>query len=245
MQPTPQADRYLHQKLPIDPDEKIIGVYKHHWFAYVSSWAVGALVALLIIGVAVALSMIGGSDSTFVAHRSQLLAIASVFAIIVLAGSCIPVYLRSQEQLVLTEEAVLQVLQPSLFASKVDQLGLQHVSDVSVRQDMFGTMLGYGHITIETPGEQDDYEFLMVPDPHEVARQIVHAHEEYAAALMGGRMPSSLGSSTGFSQKQTMQPIDPQQYQQFLAYQQMLAQQQGQQAASANDPTKPPQTPAA
>ncbi len=243
MQPTPQTDRYLHQKLPIDADEKILAVYKHHWFAYAASWAIGILVALLIIGAATVLSFAGGNDSVFVAHRSQLLALAAIFALVVLAGSSIPVYLRSQEHLVLTEEAILQILQPSLFASKIDQLGLQHVADVSVQQDFFGTLLGFGQIIIETPGEQDNYKFVIVPDPHSAAREIIHAHENYNAALMGGRMPSNLSAQT----PPLMPALDMKQYQQFLAYQQMLAQQQnqtapapeqGQQAAQPNDPTK-------
>jgi len=221
MQISPQTLKYLHSKLPIDADENILAVYTHHWFAYVSSWVVGILVTLLVMTSAVAVTMVGDSTSAIVQYRPQVLAISSIFSLLILVGSFIPVYLRSQEQMVLTEEALLQVLQPSLFSSKIDQLGLQHVSDVSVHQDFFGTMFGYGHVIVETPGEQDNYHFSIVSNPHQVAREISQAHENYNAALMGGRMPSTLGGSP-----LSMPLIDPQQYQQFLAYQQMVAQQQ-------------------
>ena len=228
MQPTPANDRALHKLLPIDDDEKILCVYKHHWFAYVTSWVVGIMVAILILGVAIALVMYGSNDSSIANYKGQILAGAIALAIVIVAGSLVPVYLRAQEQVVLTEEALLQVLQPSLFANKIDQLGLQHISDVSVTQDFFGSIFGYGTVHIETPGEQDNFDFLVVPDPHQMARQISQAHENYNAALMGGRMPTTLGNG-GWQGKNTQNmQIDPEQYQQFLQFQQMMAEQQKQ-----------------
>ncbi len=230
MQVTPQSDKFLHSKLPIDEDEKILAVYKHHWFAYVSSWLIGAIIVVIIMGLAVIFTSMGGDNSVLTERRGQVLTIAGAFSVFVMLGAFVPVYLRSQEQVVLTEEALLQVLQPSLFASKIDQLSLQHITDVSVKQDFFGTLLGYGHITIETPGEQDNYQFSSLPNPHASAREIIRAHENFDAALQAGLMPSTLGTPAA-----TQQPpqIDPQQYQQFLAYQQMLAQQQQDQTAQA------------
>jgi hypothetical protein len=119
----------------------------------------------------------------------------------------------------LTEEAVLQILQPSLFANKISQLNLAHIADVSVRQDFFGTIFGYGKITIETPGEQNNYEFTILPNPQDIARHIIEAHENFQAAVEAGRIPSTLGVPQA-------PQIDPQQYQQFLEYQQMVTQQQ-------------------
>jgi hypothetical protein len=232
----PQADKYLHSKLPIDDDEKILAVYKHHWFAYASSWIVGIFVVTLAMGLAAAFSVFGGSDGAASSHSDVILIATGFFSVLILAGTSLPVYLRSQEQLVLTEEAILQMLQPSLFASKVSQLSLQHIADVSVRQDFFGTILGYGHITLETPGEQDNYKFAMLPNPHQAAREIIAAHENFDAALQGGRIASTLRTAMPQAPQ-----IDPQQYQQFLQYQQMLAQQQ--QIGQSNDPTNPPQSP--
>jgi uncharacterized membrane protein YdbT with pleckstrin-like domain len=243
MQVNQNADKFLHSKLPIDKDEKILAIYKHHWFAYASSWIVGLVIVILTMSIAVAFSMVASSDSesTVAGHGSQILIVAGFFSVLVLAATSVPAYLRSQEQVVLTEEALLQVLQPSLFASKIDQLSLQHISDVSVTQDFFGTILGYGHITMETPGEQNNYRFAMLPNPHEAAREIIAAHENFDAALQGGRLATTMGSAMPQAPQ-----IDPQQYQQFLQYQQMLAQQQAQQNAQVNDPTQGgPQNPVA
>lgn len=226
MQVTPRADRELHSKLPIDNDEKILAIYKHHWFVYAATWMVGAVMILLILGVALALSMGLGnnSESPLAGHQMQIMGAAAFLCVFVALGTFVPVYLRSQEQVVLTEEALLQVLQPTLFSSKIDQVGLQHIADVSVTQDFFGTMFGFGHITVETPGEQNNYRFSTLPNPHMTAREISEAHENYEAALQGGHLKTTLGTAPAQAQQ-----IDPEQYRQFLQYQQMVAQQQAQQ----------------
>jgi len=229
MQISPQMERLLHDRLPIDEDEKILNVFRHHWFIYVMSWGMGLLIAALVMGVAIALTMAGGEGTAFEGRESQVLSIAAMFSLLIVAGSFVPVYLRVQEQLVLTEESLLQMLQPSLFASKVDQLSLQHIADVSVRQDFFGSIFGYGHLTIETPGEQNNFHFVVITRPDKAAREIMAAHEDYIAALEGGYMPSHLADRHVGQHNVPTGAIDPEQYKQFLAYQQMLARQQQEQ----------------
>lgn len=220
MQPiNDQTNIALHKKLPIDADEKVLAIYRHHWFAYAYSWIVTVLVVVGMVALAWFLTT---SDSSAQQYRAPILAGVGMFALIVLIGGFIPAYLRSQEQLVLTEESLLKLLKPTIFSHKVDQLGLQHVADVSVNQDFIGTMFGFGTITIETPGEQrTNYDFIVVANPTSVAQQISEAKENFDAALQGGRLQTSLG------QPATPQ-IDPQQYQEFLAYQKMVQMQQGQ-----------------
>jgi hypothetical protein len=114
------------------------------------------------------------------------------------------------------------------------------MADVSVRQDFFGTVFDFGKISVETPGEQDNYEFFAIPHPKDAAKTIIEAHENYQAALESGRLPSTLGAQP------PAHPIqkDPAQYQQFLAYQQTVAQ-NGPPAAQPQPPAvQPPQPPA-
>lgn len=232
-----RVDKALHSKLPIDEDEKILAVFRHHWFAYASTWIIGIVVAVLAMGLAFAFTRMGDSNSgESMRTDTQLLILvgAGIFSGLILLGTALPAYLRSQEQVVLTEEALLQVLQPSLFANKISQLSLQHIADVSVTQDFFGSILGFGHITVETPGEQNNYRFAMLPHPHDAARQIIAAHENFDAALQAGRIHTTLGKAEAEAPQ-----IDPKQYQEFLQYQHMVEQQKAQQAAESNDPTRP------
>lgn len=217
MQPDQQTDQILHKKLPIDSDEKVLEIYRHHWFAYVSSWAFTIIVVICVFGLAVVLTSF---DPTVQQYKAAVLVGAALFSLMVLIGGFVPAYLRSQEQLVLTDESLLKLLKPTIFSHRVDQLGLQHVADVSVHQDVIGTMFGFGTITVETEGEQrTNYDFIMVPDPTRVAQQINEQKENFDAALQSGRLETSLGAPAA-------PRIDPQQYQEFLQYQQMVKMQQ-------------------
>ena len=234
MQIKDKDDQYMHSRLPISKDEKILAIYKHHWFAYASVWLMGIIIIAVIMGIAALVVFVSGSDNSGVSNNKTLIfTLATAVSAVVGLFTFIPVYLKSQEQVVLTEEALLQILQPSLFASKISQLNLQHINDVSVRQDVIGTILGFGKISVETPGEQDNYEFVMIPNPHIAAREIIDAHENYQAAVESGRMPSTLGTAP--QQNNQVPAIDPQQYQQFLEFQKMTAAAQQQSATPGTD----------
>lgn len=238
MQVNPKTDQRLHHKLPIDHDETILAVFRHHWFIYLKSSAMGIAIAVIIMAIAITLTSLGG-NSDVTKYQNEILAGAAVFSILVLLGSYVPVYLRSQEQIVLTDESLLQVVQPSLFASRVDQLGLQRMDNVSVQQGFLGTILGFGHITIETPGEQDNYEFKILANPHEAAREISSQHEKYVAALEGGNRQEVEISAAAPQQVQ----INPEEYQQFLQYQQMLAKQKQEATGPAPEQQSTTETP--
>lgn len=145
----------------------------------------------------------------------------------------IPTWLKSQERLILTEESILQVLQPGVFANKVSQLGLQHVNDVSVRQGFFGNIFNFGMVTIETPGEQQNYVFPMVKNAQLAAREIIEAHESYDAALQSGRVPSNYGDIAAVSAKANYQ-VGRDEYEEFLAFKQAMDAEKQKQAALNN-----------
>ncbi|MCA9330474.1 hypothetical protein KC957_00345 [Candidatus Saccharibacteria bacterium] len=186
-------EQQLRAKLPIGQNEKILLVTKHHWFAYLSVTLGAGGICAILFG---ALVLTATNRQSIGLNASAMSAVAAggLFLIAVIAlASLIPVWLKQQEYIVLTEEALLQVNKPTLFASKISQLNLQHVADVTVKSDMMGSMLGYGHIAVETPGEQDNYEFNIVAEPNKVAKAIVEAHENYAAALESGQIQTTLG----------------------------------------------------
>lgn len=222
MQISEQQKMRMHRMLPIDDDEDVLAIYKHHWFAYVSQFIIAIILVLVILGLAAFLAFASGSgDAELARFRTAIMGGAVALSALVAIFTLIPAWLKSQEYLVLTDEAILQTLQPALFAAKTSQLNLQHINDVTVRKDFFGTLFGYGQITVETPGEQDNYIFSILPKPDVAAREIVAAHENYEAALESGRMPTTLKAAQPQSPE-----IDPAQYQQFLQYQQMVAKQQ-------------------
>lgn len=233
MSVTEEQSRFYHNKLPIDPDEKLLAVYKHHAFAYI----LPLIIALFIIGVTLGLTVLmtrsdGISGEPIISSDYQQVAylIAGAFSTAVLVFTYLPIWLRLQERLILTDEAILQVLHTSLFTDKVSQTSLARIADVSVNQDFLGNVFGYGRLTIETPGEQNNYIYPYLGDPQTAARQIIEAHENFAAALESGRLPTTLGNSSSAAPATTPQTItvDPQQYQEFLRYQEQQSRQNGQ-----------------
>jgi hypothetical protein len=227
----PKLNAQLHKRLPIGDDEEILGVFRHHWFVYVSIWFIGFFAVIAIMASAVAFTApTGDIDSTTNQYRSIILAGAGFLSALAAVATTIPAWLKSQEQLVVTDEAVLQVLQPSLFGSKVSQLSLQHVADVSVRKDFFGSLLGFGAVTIETPGEQANYTFSAIPSPDAAAKVLIEAHENFIAALESGRLPTSIRKD---GQQGHSVTVDSAEYQKFLDYQQYQAR-----AQAENEPTQ-------
>jgi hypothetical protein len=184
----------LHAKLPIGKDEKILEIIKHHWFAYASIYIGAGLLCLLlfiaIIFVAASQNQLGLSNNAVVG----VVVFGVIFTAIVALFSMVPVWMRKQEALVLTEEALLQLQKPTLFSNHVSQTNIAHVNDVTVRQNALGTMLGFGNLMIETPGEQNNYSFTIVAQPHQRAKMIIEAHENYAAALESGQIHTTLGT---------------------------------------------------
>ena len=229
--------------LPIDADEKVLAIYRHHGFVYVGPILASGLVIMILIGLAGLLTKLTFSGTTIVAadYQKYVFGVVGVLSILTAIFTLIPLWLRSREYIVLTDEAVLQVLQPALFANKVSQTSLEGVSDVSVRQDFLGTMFGYGKLSIETPGEQDNYEYTHLPQPREAARQIIEAHEDFSAALQSGRLPTTLGSTSDVgvanAAPATAVSVDAAEYQAFLQFQQQQnAAQSSQGVAQENVP---------
>lgn len=231
MKVTPDQDRFFHNKLPIDSDETILGIYRHHPVAYI----IPLLLALIVIGVVVGLALALTTtppDSTAIidaAYRSYVIMGVGIFSLLVLVFTYIPVWTKMQDQLVLTNESLIQILQTSLFSDKVSQLGLQSFADVTVRSGFWGNLFGFGHITVETPGEQDNFEYGYLPNANEAARQITEAHENFVAALEAGHLhtepmpgPGSMHPSWNSPDNSHDAPVivvDPAEYQKFLEYQ--------------------------
>lgn len=239
MKITPAQDKFFHEKLPIDSDETVLGVYRHHPIAYIIPLLLALLMITVVAALAYLLTSVSTTDTAPIVDPSsrQYIVIGTViFSVLVLVFSYIPVWTKMQDQLILTDESILQILQTSLFSDKVSQMGLQHVNDVTVRAGFWGNMLGFGHLTIETPGEQDNYEYRYLPNANTAAREISEAHERFTAALESGQvhlneLSGSENASTSTWQK-TQTPgsnspvimVDPVEYQKFLEYQKQNSQ---------------------
>jgi uncharacterized membrane protein YdbT with pleckstrin-like domain len=230
---------YWHGKLPIGKDERIIGIYRHHWFVYAEIWLIALFVILGIMTVSVfAASSASTTSDVLSPYRPAIIASALLFSTLAALFTAIPAWLKSKERIVLTEEALLQVLQPGLFSSKISQLNLQHVADVTAQQDFLGHIFGFGKITIETPGEQMNYVFTKLAEPQSIAREIIEAHENYDAALESGRIPTTYGNATAVDPRQT---INEKEFAEFMAYKNAMSEREQKTPDPTPDPSSPKQ----
>lgn len=161
-----------------DNEELLLEVRKHPFGLFV----------LLASGIAIALVLVGATfiiaSSSFVSDisldnsRPFIAFLGFILAVVVMVATGIYVQLYRSDVVYVTNEKVAQVLYQTIFHRKVSQLNMGDVQDVTVSQrGVFAHIFNYGTLVIETAGEQQNYTFSFVPEPHETAKVIIMAHE--------------------------------------------------------------------
>lgn len=177
--------RRFFELVEFDGNEDFVIEIRKHPFGMVLIWGLGIFVALILLFVPILLAafLSSNSASSLVGNQGStvqviLFGVAIFLALGALAVTLINVFLYKNNVIFVTSEKIAQVLYSSLFNRKISQMSIGDVQDVTVRQDgIFPRIFGYGKLSIETAGEQDNYEFTYVPDPYETSKLIVGAHE--------------------------------------------------------------------
>lgn len=165
--------------IEFDPDEELLIEVRKHWFGmfliFLAGFFVGGSVLLASFALASGnfLSSVGAdSMRPFVALGGFL------FTVVVIALTLVFAYLYQSNVVFVTNEKIAQVLYLSIFNRKISQLNIGDVQDVTVKQNgFFAHVFHYGTLVVETAGEQQNYTFNYVPEPHNVARTIITSHE--------------------------------------------------------------------
>lgn len=167
--------------LELDPNETIIVELKRHpisAFGIIASTAIAIAVCLTLLFLAVknsdtlSFGLGSGTYGLIFGGLSLLIAVFGYIAIIV----------DRSNELVVTDENIIQILQYSLFSNQTSQLNLAKIQDVSVdTMGIFPSLFNYGTLDIETAGEASNFKFRFAPNPNQVAKQIIEAHEAYIA----------------------------------------------------------------
>jgi hypothetical protein len=80
---------------------------------------------------------------------------------------------------VVTNERVVDVLQSSIFHHSVAELHLHNIEDVTAEtKGLFGTMIGYGDIYIQTAGAHERFVFNNVPEADKVSKLILNLYDK-------------------------------------------------------------------
>lgn len=176
-----EAGRKYFKFIEFDQNEELVTEIRKDPVGLVIVLLTGGFVtiALLLVSGVVAgidLTQVFGPNAGSV--RSLLVIGCLLGAIGTVITTAIAAFLYVSNVIFVTSEKIAQVLYLSLFNRKISQLSIGDVQDVTVSQKgILAHIFNYGTLVIETAGEQQNYSFTYVPDPYQVSKMIVGAHE--------------------------------------------------------------------
>ena len=119
----------------------------------------------------------GLPDSAFQLPYSLIGVVFVILAVFLWLAS---IYVWRQNQMILTNENVVDVDQRGIFQKHISTLRLSRVQDISVVvKGPMQTIFRYGTIHIQTAGAKENFEFDYVPDPYQVKAYMVNLFEEF------------------------------------------------------------------
>jgi hypothetical protein len=140
----------------------------------------GIFLLLVIYGIMVNDSS-AFSDATGL-NSSSLITVGGLGVILLTAFSVLIAavggHVYKKSRLILTNQKVVFINYKSLISRQISQLNIGEVEDVSVKQPtLLHRIFKMGNLTIETAGEQHNYNFSYAENPHNFAHRTVQAHE--------------------------------------------------------------------
>ena len=163
----------------LEPGEKLVTVVKRHSIGIVGIYlemftGIAGVVTLVLLSIFVFFSQVSTSTKGLIAGLGVFV-IAFLVGLLLIASF---VYKRSR--LIVTDVSLVQVIQNALFNRKVSRLSMSNVEDVTVEQrGILPSMFGYGTITIQTAGQEDNFIFPFCPDPNKIAHSILEVRQLY------------------------------------------------------------------
>lgn len=165
--------------ISLDADEFIVREVRRHPIGLIPIFLLGGSAILVLLLLIYAAAANPGATKDILPLGFVYIALgATIFLGMLLTYIVAGVY-RSNE-LVITNENLIQVLQASPFSNKISRTNLARLEDVTVNQNgIFSHLFNYGTVRVETAGESQNFVFKTVGNPNEIASIIGNASEEY------------------------------------------------------------------
>lgn len=163
-----------------DKDEKLICQINKHPIGIFFIWTASILMfTLLIVAYVLILAIMPESITIPSSVKLLLMGIIGILAFLTLVGGYISAWVYQRSVLILTNEKLVQLRQRNLIDRNISQLSIGDIQDVTIQQKgILARIFKYGDLIIETAGEQVNYVFDHVPNPHFYSNLIVGAHED-------------------------------------------------------------------
>jgi len=160
------------------PEERIYLVLHIHWIVLASRiliWLMFA--AFLALGDWLVTTYIPILKTPpYVGYIDLLKSVYVMFLTLGLLIVWVMYYLNIQ---IITNERVVDITQRSLIHHTISELHLSRIEDVTAEvSGIFGTLLDYGHVYVQTAGETERFIFHQVPNPQAIEKLILDLYEQ-------------------------------------------------------------------
>ncbi len=157
-------------------DEVVILLQRRHWsllFGKMFRWFVLILLPIAIIVVMNIMDAGPSFDEQSAGGTAIILGVSAYVLIVLLLffQDWLDYYL---DALILSSERIVHIEQKSVFNREVSHVTLDRIQDVSIEtKGVLSTLFGFGTISIETAGEQENFVINHVPDVEKLQSAIL------------------------------------------------------------------------
>ncbi len=159
-------------------DEEILMIVREHWLVFLTkllAWAMFA--AFLMLGDwAISAYTPVLATSPYIEYVNLIKSIYLMFLMLGLLIVWVMYYLNIQ---IITNQRIVDITQHSLINHTISELHLSRIEDVTAEvKGIFGTLLDYGCVYIQTAGETERFTFHLVPNPQKIEKMILDLYEQ-------------------------------------------------------------------
>src|SRR3990167_2393067 len=159
-------------------DEEVLLVVREHWLVFLTkllAWLMFA--AFLMLGDwAINVYAPVLNTAPYLGYVNLLKSIYLMFLVLGLLILWVMYYLNIQ---IVTNQRIVDITQRSLVGHNLNELHLSRIEDVTAEvSGIFGTLLDYGHVYVQTAGETERFIFHQVPNPQAIEKLILDLYEQ-------------------------------------------------------------------
>ena len=164
-----------------DKDEKIVMLLRRHWMYFAGpAIALFALAVILIIfyaGSAVYFPFVLAAP-----YLNLVLLITCLYLLFVWLFFFLVWTDYYLDIWIITDKRIVDIEQMGLFKREVSEFKLFRIQDVTIEvKGVLPTFLNYGNVYVQTAGENREFVFKQVPNPHKAKDLIIKLHTKAQA----------------------------------------------------------------
>lgn len=162
--------------------EIVFLLIRKHWFNYIIFFLLDFL--MLIPIVLLGLFLTSNANYLDVGLVNLLILAVTVFVLFMLAAQLYGFVDYYLDVYIVTDQRIVDISQDGFFKRQISELHLHQVQDVNASVNGFwSTILHFGDVNIQTAAERENFVFKSIPQPYNIAKQILDLHEDHIEKL--------------------------------------------------------------